>query len=312
MTGPLSDAARVGGVLTRPGAGGVSLPRDWSSMRELRQARGLSQVRLAELSGVSERTVRAIERGGVERPQHESLRRIAAVLAYGASHQKRLVDRWTGLTAERTADDVGLPDADTLLQRIRLRAPGDGGLRTSLTAELVIGADGMPVTCHYLHVHEPMKPSGEPVVWKLMGGMPFELPSIRFEVTAGGVLDDFLVHGDVAALAIRPDPAMDQEVPFVVGYTLDFRDAVRLDGATNDEWMFGSLAPLQLFALAVRFSGPVPQRAWSVRGETAATAERVRLLPVGADGGVQLVLHDVLGVLGIQWEWGEDAPARRR
>src|SRR5690242_11490067 len=78
-------------------------------MKELRQARGLSQARLAKLSGVSERTVRAIELGGVERPQHESLRRIAAVLAYGDSHAQRLVERWTGSTMQRTPQQIGVP-----------------------------------------------------------------------------------------------------------------------------------------------------------------------------------------------------------
>ena len=286
---------------------GVALPRDWSSMRELRQARGFSQTRVAELSGVSERTVRAIEAGTVGRPQHESLRRIAAVLAYGASHQMRLVERWTGSSTERTHDDLGVPDWEVIARRIGRRRPGDGGRITSVLFDATIGPDRVPLRCRYTHIHEAMGASGSPVLWKLIGAAQFDTSSsVRFEVTTGGVLDDFFVHGDVVAVAIRPDPAMAQRGPFVLEYSVDFSETERLDGAVDNEWMYGATTPMQTASVVVRFTGETPARIWPVQGATAATAERGAPLSLAADGSAQLCLHDLVGVYGIQWQWGDE------
>ncbi|WP_140743004.1 helix-turn-helix transcriptional regulator [Pedococcus bigeumensis] len=285
---------------------GIALPRDWSSMRELRQARGMSQTRLAQLSGVSERTVRAIEGGAVSRPQHESLSRIAAVLAHGASHQTRLVERWTGSSTERTHDDLGVPDWEVIARRIGRRRPGDGGRITSALLDITTGPDRVPLECRYTHIHEAMGASGSPVLWKLVGSAPFDASSVRFEVRTGGVLDDFFVHGDVVGVAIRPDPAMAQRGPFVLEYSVDFRGAERLGGAVDDECMYGANTPLQTASVVVRFTGERPARIWPVQGATAATAERGAPLSVAADGSAQLCLQDFVGVFGVKWQWGDE------
>ncbi|MEO6414128.1 MAG: hypothetical protein ABIO48_16190 [Pedococcus sp.] len=65
--------------------------------------------------------------------------------------------------------------------------------------------------------------------------MPFDISTVRFEVTAGGVLDDFFVHGDVAAMAIRPDPTLTRTGPFLAEHTLDFSEAVRNDQPLDPE-----------------------------------------------------------------------------
>jgi transcriptional regulator with XRE-family HTH domain len=271
-------------------------------MRELRQARGLSQSRLAELAGVSERTVRAIERGAVERPQHESLRRIAAVLAYGESHAHRLVERWTGAIARRTPQQIGLPGWESLYQRIRARTPEDGAQISTSVSKATLHRDGTPLVTSQLHVHEAMSPSGPPVLWKLISGMPFDIATARFEVSAGGVIDDFFVHGDVAALAIRPDPAIAGTGAFAVEYTTDYRQATRIDRPAEREWMYGATSPLRVAVLVVRFADQPPAKVWRVQGDTAATAERVGRVEIGADGSVQVCLHDFVGVYGLQWD----------
>jgi transcriptional regulator with XRE-family HTH domain len=114
-------------------------------MRDLRQVRGMSQARLAELSGVSERTVRALEGGTVGRPQHESLRRIAAVPAYGEGHGQRLVQQWTGTSSERTSQEIGVPEWESLYRRLSFRRPADGGQVSSLMGTVTVGADRMPM-----------------------------------------------------------------------------------------------------------------------------------------------------------------------
>jgi transcriptional regulator with XRE-family HTH domain len=288
-------------------AKGVSLPRDWSSMRGLRQARRLSQTQLAELAGVSERTIRAIEGGAVERPQHESLRRIAAVLAYGEGHGQRLVEQWTGTSAERTPEEIGVPDWDSLYRRMRFRSPEDGGQLSSLVNHVTIGSDRMMLRQSVMQAREPMSVTGPPVIWSLEGGSPFDVSTVRFEVTTGGVIDDFFVHGDVAALAIRPDPAIAQRGPFVLEYASDYSNAVSIDRPPDHEQMMGTLWPLRLATTIVHFMGKPPERLWAVQGETAASAERVARLQVGPDGGAQLCLHDFIGVYGIQWEWDDGA-----
>ena len=288
---------------------GVSLPRDWSSIRELRQARGMSQSRLAELSGVSERTVRAIEGGAVGRPQHESLRRLATVLAYGDTHRARLVERWTGGTAHLTPDGLGIPDWEILYRRMGTRTPADGGQMSTVICELTVGSDRLPRLLRYTHGHEQMSASGSPVVWKLTSGLPFDLSAVRFEVLTGGVLDDFFVHGDMAALAIRPDPLQARNGPFLVEYSVDFSGVEPLSDTVEREWMYASTSPLQLGAMVVRFTGDGPERLWSVRGSSATTAERQGRIQVAPNGSAQVCFQDLVGVFGIQWEWGDETPA---
>ncbi|WP_457254691.1 helix-turn-helix domain-containing protein [Pedococcus sp. P5_B7] len=291
---------------------GIALPRDWSSIRELRQARGISQSRLAEQSGVSERTVRAIEGGAVGRPQHESLRRIATVLAYGETHRARLVERWTGSAAQITPDAIGIPDWEVLYRRMGTRTPQDGGQMSTAICHLTVGANRLPQLLRYVHAHEPMSASGPPVVWKLTSGLPFDLSTVRFEVVTGGVLDDFFVHGDMAALAIRPDPRQAQTGPFVVEYSVDFSGVEPVGDVVEREWMFASTSPLQLGAMIVRFMGRVPERLWSMRGTSATTAERQGRIQVDPDGSVQVCFQDLVGVFGMQWEWGDETPAERQ
>jgi transcriptional regulator with XRE-family HTH domain len=285
-----------------PGGRATTLTPDWRSMRELRQSRGLSQGRLAELSGVSERTVRAIERGGVERPQLESLRRIARVLAYSEGHAQRLVERWTGATAVLTPQQIGVPGWESLYRRIRARAPEDGGQQSSSVSDATIHRDGTPLVTSHLHVHEAMSPTGPPVLWKLISGMPFDLTTARFEVTAGGVLEDFFVHGDIGALAIRPDPVLAGKGPFAVQFSIDYRDAVRNDRLPEAEWMYGANSVLRSAVLIVRFVGRPPEQVWHVQGTGAASAERLGSVPVSPDGSAQLCLHDFVGVYGLQWD----------
>ena len=284
----------------------IALPPDWRSMRELRQARGLSQARLAELSGVSERTVRAIERGAVERPQLESLRRIARELAYGEGHARRLVERWTGASVELSPQEIGLPGWESLYQRIRAWRSEDGGQLSSTVNHLTVGPDRQPVRSSYLEVREPMRASGPPVIWSITNAPSFDISTVRYEVAIGGAIDDFFVHGDVAAYSIRPDPAIAQRGPFVLEYSKDLSAATRIDGLPDTEWMFGCKTPLRLAVMVVQFTGAAPERVWSVRGETAASAHMQEPLRVGPDGTVQLCLHDFMGVYGIQWEWGDE------
>ena len=281
-------------------------------MRELRQAKGLSQARLAELSGVSERTVRAIERGGVERPQLESLRRVAAVLAYGEGHARRLVERWTGTSGELSPQEIGVPGWQSLYRRIGARRPEDGGQLSSSVGHLTVGPDRVPARKSFLEVREPMSATGPPVIWAITSEPSFDISTVRFEVARGGAMDDFFVHGDVAAYSIRPDPAIARRGPFVLEYSRDLSAATRIDGPPDTEWMFGCKTPLRLAVRVVQFTGEAPERVWSVRGETAASAQPQERLQVGPDGSVQICLHDFIGVYGIRWEWGDDAATGRQ
>jgi transcriptional regulator with XRE-family HTH domain len=265
----------------------------------------MSQARLAELSGVSERTVRAIERGAVERPQLESLRRIARVLAYGEGHARRLVERWTGASFELSPQEIGVPGWESLYQRIRAWRPEDGGQLSSTVNHITVGPDRLRVRSSFLEVREPMSPTGPPVIWSITSEPSFDIATARFEVAIGGAMDEFFVHGDVAAYSIRPDPAIAQRGPFVLEYSKDLTAATRIDGPPDTEWMFGCKTPLRLAVMVVQFSGEAPKRVWSVRGETAASAHVQEHLQVGPDGTVQFCLYDFMGVYGIQWEWGD-------
>ena len=70
--------------------------------------------------------------------------------------------------------------------------------------------------------------------------------------------------------------------------------------------MFGCKTPLRLAVTVVQFTGEAPERVWSVRGETADSAEVQERLEVGPDGRVQICLYDFIGVVGTRWDWGDE------
>jgi hypothetical protein len=177
---------------------------------------------------------------------------------------------------------------------------------STVVCELTVGADRLARRLRYTHAHEQMSASGPPVVWKLTSGLPFDLSAVRFEVLTGGVLDDFFVHGDLAALAIRPDPVQAQSGPFVVEYAMDLSGVEPMVDTVEREWMVASTSPLQLGAMIVRFTGEAPERVWSVRGASATTGERQGRLQVAPNGCVHACFQDLMGVFGLQWEWGDE------
>jgi hypothetical protein len=164
----------------------------------------------------------------------------------------------------------------------------------------------MPLSQASLQVREPMSATGPPVIWSLLREHAFDITTVRFSVTAGGVLDDFFVHEDVAALAIRPDPFLARRGPFVLEYSGDYSQAVPTGRVPDPEMMYGNVWPMRLATTIVQFTGTPPERLWAVQGETAATAERVAPLRVQPDGSAQICLEDFIGVYGIQWEWGDE------
>lgn len=288
------------------GGNGIRLPRDWSSMRDLRKARGLSQAQVGELSGVSERTVRAIESGAVGRPQHESLRRIAEVLAYGTGHQKRLVDSWTRASNSRSSEQIGIPDWQTFFQRLRLRTPAEGGRPVSSISEAKIGSDRRLLERWHRQVYDSMSADGPPALWNLTGGLPLDVSTVRLDVRAGGVLDDFFVNGDIGAFAIRPYPHVARNGPFLLEYSFDFSQTARAELPVEREWMIGFHEAHSVATILLRFTDSWPRRLWTVQGPTATSIEKIADLELAVDGSVQTTVLDFVGVFGIQWEWGDE------
>lgn len=79
----------------------------WDRMRELRDKQGLTNKRIAELTGVDERTVSRVMKGETENPGIEMVLRMVTVM--GGS-----LDRLTGIAPERRFDDEPLPDKSIL------------------------------------------------------------------------------------------------------------------------------------------------------------------------------------------------------
>jgi transcriptional regulator with XRE-family HTH domain len=63
-----------------------------AALRKHRRAAGLSQERLAQQSGVSDRTIRNIEGGRVTTPRLSSLRALADALGIGGDERVRLME----------------------------------------------------------------------------------------------------------------------------------------------------------------------------------------------------------------------------
>ena len=90
-----------------------------------RVAAGLSQRRLAQRSGLSERAVRDLERGAVARPRQGSVHALAAGLELSGEDVSAFAAAATDTsTARRTATDWH-PPADLVGRQAELRALAD-------------------------------------------------------------------------------------------------------------------------------------------------------------------------------------------
>lgn len=90
---------------------------DWGKMRELRDRQELTNKRIAELSGLPERTVARIMDGDTDNPGVDSVARIMSVM--GGS-----IDRLAGLAPARDFDNeepVDLSVLDAMQEQIRLQ-----------------------------------------------------------------------------------------------------------------------------------------------------------------------------------------------
>jgi PAS domain S-box-containing protein len=109
-------------------------------IRELRQAKGLTQRDLARQAGISYAYVSKLETGTMTPPRHKIIQRLAKVL--GAT--ERETDEIFGLAGKIPHDLLGKVNAETIRSLRSLRSKPDGGNRVSARSEKRPGKPSPP------------------------------------------------------------------------------------------------------------------------------------------------------------------------
>lgn len=103
----------------------------WDRMRELRDKQGLTNKRIAELTGIDERSVSRIMKGETDSPGIDLVLRIMVVM--GGS-----LDRLTGIAPERDFSQESLPDIsvlESMQEHIKVQQEERAALEEKLEAQ---------------------------------------------------------------------------------------------------------------------------------------------------------------------------------
>jgi len=133
-------------------------------VRAFRERRGLSQEELAELAGVSDRTIRNVE-SGTRRPRRDTVERLVAVLELHGEDRDALVDGWAGdrrpcSLPTDIPDFVGRTDALGAVRRILSDTPQPGVSRVCVLAAMG-GVGKTTLAVHLAHELAERYPDGQ-------------------------------------------------------------------------------------------------------------------------------------------------------
>jgi transcriptional regulator with XRE-family HTH domain len=284
-----------------------------AALKWLREISGLTQRDLAARSGVSERTVRGLERGEVERPHHASLVALAEAAGLNPAETGTFLRAWSPArrrTFSELFGDTGLDDAlaEASLRTGYERAP------IALWNLVVIGPNRRIRRTGHRSVFESLYDGLTGHTMVHTGDDPEEF---RFcEVTkATGVsvrsrsdipdrglvafdldFDHPLARGETYAYAIT----IDREA------RMDAQDAeARCPGPESDGYLRGVRSATSLIVLRVVFEGDPPTYVWDLRGRSMTDYTEGARAPMGERTVLDLVVrHAEPGSYGFGWSWG--------
>lgn len=279
-------------------------------LRAMRTARGRSQEELASRSGLSDRTIRAIETGRIRLPQRETLHRIAGALELEADATAEFVGAW----AHQAAGPRSLESMVTLVSRRnewaqRLSTQAERIEELQLAGTATLPRSRCTGTIRWRRSFRARTPGITGYLFMIQGNgdetgrAPITVPFTR-NCRLARTVD---VPGDLIVFQF----AFDHEL--AVGETISFEYEIDRGG----DHPCALVSPDDLEELiAVRALGPslfmqvqfspddLPSRIWQVHHDNLSTEVSSEPLAVSAFGVAAIVIErPAPGFHGLRWAW---------
>jgi transcriptional regulator with XRE-family HTH domain len=290
-----------------------SIRRPNATLRTLRRDAGLTQDRLAELSGVNVRTIRGIESGTITRPRLSTIDAVTRAVGLSVSARAQVLEE-LGILDSRTTPYDGAVDTPAVLDEVEERLArsrkdfraiavveraqiGRSRRVSSRTTEEVLLAQEDGVSRRLIH-YDPMD------------------DTVRIDAMELGSLDNCRLQSAEAAKTGRGkffELALDQELSrgdtYITRYSVDF-DAARADdepsGIGDGAELTGFMRPPDLYVLEVHFDpDDVPRQCTQVyQPRPFLRPTPVRRLRLNTDSSCHIALmRPRPGGHGISWSW---------
>lgn len=270
-------------------------------LRRRRRELSLTQQQLAEVSGVSERSIRELEAGRLTRPHRATLETLGAALGYESHRLRGFIQSWeVGWLVPRPEDLDG--------RVIAVPHPWwpEGAQFSALRS--VVGHQHVEFSADLRHV----RVRDFRIVEAVADGVsdfrffrpirPGEVRTDLLEVVGGRTID--VDEGpQLLALHVGLDRTLDagELAPLELNYVVERQEGA----APMTEYSAGFLYPPTVFTCTVRFLGESPRSAWRMEGYAMDDVTRVDSIEhrPGRDTLTLVVTHPSRPVVGISWEW---------
>ncbi|WP_026181138.1 helix-turn-helix domain-containing protein [Demetria terragena] len=279
-----------------------------AAIRWLREVSGLTQRGLAEASGVSERTIRGLERGHVQRPHYSSLRSLAK--AAGLEHDQReaFLRAWS-------------PDRGRSLSELNPERPDLIAAETTIRTEIeervlatwntfYVGADRQRSGARSSVTIEARRDGIDTYCIPLLSDELGVLPQVYVSETIG--CEPLDIHEFPANGLVVIELGLDRPKQLGEIYALEFAleapagsDIMGTSASASDRCQAGRIAQrvIDVLVVGVTFEHP-PARVWEIEKIGSAPERVVGDSPLDRDHHAQVVRrHALPGHYGFRWEW---------
>jgi len=270
-------------------------------LRRRRRELALTQLELAEASGVSERSIRELEAGRLTRPHRATLEALGAALGYESYRLRGFIQSWeVGWLVPRPED------LDGFAPPVPYPWWPDGARFSALKSVVAhqhveFSADRRQVRVRDFRIVEALS-DGVTDFRFFRPTQPGDVSTDLKDVVGGHTLD---VDQGPRLLSLHVE--LDRELgagdlaPLELNYVVERQDGA----APMTKYSAGFLYPPTIFTCTVRFLGDSPHSAWRIEGHSMRAVERVGPIDHGPDRDtVTLVTtHPRSPVVGIAWEW---------
>lgn len=283
-------------LVTDVGAGSAA-----GRLRLRRRELALTQLQLAEASGVSERSIRELEAGRLTRPHRATLEALGVALGYESHRLRGFIQSWeVGWLVPRPEDlDGGAP---VVPHPWWPEGAQFSALRSVVGHQHVqLSADLRQVRVRDFRIVEAMVDG----VDDFRFFRPIQLGEVRTDLL--DVLGGRTMHVDegpnLMALRVALDRTLEagELAPIELNYIVEREQGA----APMAKYSAGFIYRPTLFTCTVRFFGEPPRAAWRVEGHAMDKVEKVDQLEhaPGNDTLTLVATHPRRPVVGIAWEW---------
>lgn len=270
---------------------------------------GVTQLDLARRSGVSERTIRGLERNQVTSPRLSTLLALAAGLELTREHAEDFIRAASGMGRVRTYREA-LADAEALGLRGLVR---EGIVRSFLDRRVVsasrlveVGPTRMIESEWYVTTLEALTDGVDQHMVYSQSRCPHEdMRRVRFENLVGCRLDQHDSDEQTSAAHLGLGETLRAGQIKTVGWR-EINGWVDQTGPPHDpdtSYLNSFLRGVTCVSMQVSFAGPRPSQIWKIdRSEVEESRQELTLDAFGTATAVWEHLSP--GQYGVRWAWG--------